>query len=191
MVVEAHVTTQSQSAKYYPLFNNTAAPSSQALSFLIAVRAHLSGCFVWLLHCFSVLGGQVDLCTGYSGPAVLDLSHHVVRALGVPEAARPQLIVNWTDENWDAWEERLSSPSSARHKVHSVVKRHVPARLAAALCLEADVGSDLNCANLAKSQKHALLKALTQFALPYSGHQGYAIVRRSCECVRAHAHALK
>jgi predicted flavoprotein YhiN len=107
---------------------------------------------------------------------VLDLSHHVVRALHVSKAARPKLIINWTDENRDAWEERLSSPSSASHRVHSVVKRHVPARLAAALCLEANVGSALNCANLARSQKHALLEALTRFALPYSGHQGYAVV---------------
>ena len=107
---------------------------------------------------------------GFSGPSVLDLSHHAVRALE-GGGARPLLLVNWTADSAADWDARLSCKSAAAKPVVSVLRAHLPARLAHALCAEADLLTS-NCSEIRKPARVALLDSLTRFKLPYDGHQG-------------------
>lgn len=109
---------------------------------------------------------------GYSGPSILDLSHYAVRALETKQAERPQLRINWSREDRDTWAMRLSSREAAAKKVVAVLRQHLPARLAAALCTEVNLPDTANCADITKAQRNSLLNALTGFLLPYTGHQG-------------------
>jgi predicted flavoprotein YhiN len=77
---------------------------------------------------------------GYSGPAVLDLSHLAVRAAERGEAP-PQLRVQWTGAGAEEWEARLQEGGA--QLVPSLLRREgVPQRLAEALCGEAGVPLD-------------------------------------------------
>lgn len=46
----------------------------------------------------SMRSGLLFTHKGYSGPAVLDLSHHAVMALERKQDKRPPLRVNWTGQ---------------------------------------------------------------------------------------------
>lgn len=109
---------------------------------------------------------------GYSGPAVLDLSHVVVRALESSPPSHPRLNINWTGDSQEEWMARLSHPSSLGSKVVHVVREHLPVRLAVALCSEAGISEVANCGDLRKSQKQTLLDLLNRFSLPYTSHAG-------------------
>lgn len=77
---------------------------------------------------------------GYSGPAVLDLSHHAVKAQERGDAA-PTVRIQWTGLDAAAWEARLFEGGAAL--VPSALRREgVPQRLAEALCAEAGVPLD-------------------------------------------------
>lgn len=58
-------------------------------------------------------GGFLLTHKGYSVPSVLDLSHHVVKALERGEAS-PGVRANWTGEGRNEWEERLLSGGAAQ-----------------------------------------------------------------------------
>ncbi|PRW59453.1 hypothetical protein C2E21_1555 [Chlorella sorokiniana] len=109
---------------------------------------------------------------GYSGPAILDLSHHVVKALERQQPA-PQIRAQWTGDAAADWEARLLEGGPAL--VPNMLRREgLPQRLAEALCLEAGVPLDRKLAELRKSERAELVAALTQYALPITGHEGYA-----------------
>jgi predicted Rossmann fold flavoprotein len=119
----------------------------------------------------STRGGFLFTHRGYSGPAVLDLSHLAVRALEDPRGSPPlRLLVQWTDLDRQAWESELA-PRGA--PVAGVLARHLPARLARALQREADVPEDRSLAQLRGGERRRLVAALTEFELPWSGHEGY------------------
>jgi predicted flavoprotein YhiN len=105
----------------------------------------------------------------------LDLSHHAVRVLDAQcDPSAVSYTINWTRDDRATWHERLTLKASASRKVLSVVKEHVPARLAAALCDEAHLREDIRCAQLSKKDREALLTALVQYRLPVTGHSGCA-----------------
>lgn len=105
---------------------------------------------------------------GFSGPAILDVSHHAVMAIeGGGEV--PVFEVNWTGrsaEDVDALFTRGGGP------VVSMVERLVPARLAAALVREAGV-EGVRIGDLRRDQRKALVKALTAYDLAITGHDGW------------------
>lgn len=117
----------------------------------------------------SSTGGFLVTHRGYSGPAVLDVSHVAVRSLEA-DGERAVLKVRWTPLDRDAWTRELAE---ARGLVTSAVGRRLPQRLADTLVLEAGVPIDRPCAQIRRDERTRLLDALTAYALPWTGHEGY------------------
>ncbi|HPQ70396.1 MAG TPA: aminoacetone oxidase family FAD-binding enzyme [bacterium] len=106
---------------------------------------------------------------GYSGPAVLDLAYVAVRAQLRGEAQ--PIFVQWTSLDEATWEQRLRQSENVQ--VATVLRRELPARLAAALQAEAGVAADCRLAQLRRDERRALVEALTRYRLPWTGHAGY------------------
>lgn len=105
---------------------------------------------------------------GYSGPAVLDVSHLAVKALEYGQKM-PEFRVNWTGEPREIWEQRLSS---GKMIVLNLLKEHLPNRLAEWLAEELGI-STVRVAEIKKNDRKKLLQYLTAYALPIDGHEGY------------------
>lgn len=121
--------------------------------------------------------------SGYSGPAILDLSHHAVRALDRADGKTPKLTVNWTGDDADAWRARLSSREAQPQRVLRQLRAHVPQRLATAVCDDLGVLGK-NCGDLTKGERAAIVEALVAYPLPYNGHLGcdwIAMMQEACE----------
>jgi hypothetical protein len=113
---------------------------------------------------------------GWSGPAVLDLSHNLVMAQerGLPP---PALNIRWArGMDRAAWEAVLGPAAGGGGAAAAgVLRRHgLPARLADALCAEAGLPAGRKVSEMRKAERAALLAALTEYRLPASGHEGYA-----------------
>jgi predicted flavoprotein YhiN len=127
---------------------------------------------------------------GFSGPAVLDLSHHVIKVLQEAGAVHqrqaspekglqnpsgltdgPCLRVNWTGVSATVWEERLKV--GGLPLVSTVLRRNgIRERLADALCEELGL-SQRKMSQLRQPERSALVAALTRFPLPIVGSEGY------------------
>jgi len=117
-------------------------------------------------------GGFLFTHRGWSGPAVLDLSHLAVRSrLAGGQRPLQPLLVRWTDWEEAAWEEALRG---ARGKVASLLARRLPDRLAAALLAAAGVPLDRAAPQLRRDERRRLLAALARYPLPWTGDEGYA-----------------
>ncbi|HEX9166257.1 MAG TPA: aminoacetone oxidase family FAD-binding enzyme [Gemmatimonadales bacterium] len=114
-------------------------------------------------------GGFLFTHRGYSGPAVLDVSHVLVRARMAGRAA--QLTVQWTAADAEAWDERLRGTGA--RTVLGAVRRALPERLGTRLVGEAGVAGDRPIAQVRREERRALVAALTNFALPWTGDEGY------------------
>jgi predicted Rossmann fold flavoprotein len=106
---------------------------------------------------------------GYSGPAVLDLSHLAVRsrlAGGLPQP----FFVQWTELDAAAWDELLrDTPGTA----FGALRRQLPDRLAEALLADAGVDGDRPLPQLRREERRRLVAALTHHPLPWTGDEGY------------------
>jgi len=109
----------------------------------------------------SVRGGFVFTHRGYSGPAVLDISHL---------AARSPLFVQWTDLDAAAWDERLRTGSGV---VMTPLRRALPERLAEALLAEAAIHPGRPHHQLRRDERRRLVELLTRYPLPWTGDEGY------------------
>lgn len=114
-------------------------------------------------------GGFLFTHRGYSGPAVLDVSHVAVRSLeaGGPRAA---VRVAWTTIDAATWSAALLD---ARGTALNFVARHLPQRLAEMLLDAAGAFRERTCAQLRRDERARLVTALTAFELPWTGHEGY------------------
>jgi len=113
-------------------------------------------------------GGFLFTHRGYSGPAVLDVSHVVVRAApGSPAAVR----VRWTAGGEAEWEAALRSEGS--RTVLGVLRGELPERLALALAAGAEVDPARPLAQLKREERLRLIETLVRGALPCAGHEGY------------------
>jgi len=112
------------------------------------------------------VGGFLFTHGGYSGPSILDLSHHVVR-----DPASP-LRAAWGAITAEGWRERLK-PAGAE-TVGGVLSRAVPSRLADLLAHEIGIARGTRVAQLRREDRVRLLEVLTDFRLPISGHEGFA-----------------
>ncbi len=114
-------------------------------------------------------GGFLFTHRGYSGPAVLDISHHAVRARA---AGQPQPIhVQWTGLDAAAWDATLRDAGTGG--VGALLRRHLPARLAETLLAEAGIADDHRLATLRREQRTALVTLLARYPLPWTGDEGY------------------
>ncbi|MSO56114.1 MAG: aminoacetone oxidase family FAD-binding enzyme [Acidobacteria bacterium] len=123
----------------------------------------------WTLESTST-GGFLFTHSGYSGPAVLDVSHVAVRSraeMGAPA----RLVVKWTalsDKDWDS----ALRPSGAR-TVLSAVAAQLPQRLAEALIESAGVDLRQKLSQLTRVERLRLIDILVRGELPWSGDEGY------------------
>ena len=114
-------------------------------------------------------GGFLFTHRGYSGPAVLDVSHVAVRSQwdgAVPASVR----VTWTPLDRAAWTQHLAG---ARGLAVTAVAAHVPQRLAEALVHEAQIAPSRTCTQIRRDERERLLACLTSFPLPWTGDEGY------------------
>lgn len=107
---------------------------------------------------------------GYSGPAILDLSHVAVRSrlAGTPV----ELLVNWAPDLDAAEWESLLTERSARG-VLTVLRDRLPARLAERLLEEVGVPEGCQLSQLPRAARRALVQRLTAYVLPWTGDEGY------------------
>lgn len=115
-------------------------------------------------------GGFLFTHHGYSGPAVLDVSHVLVRALEAGVPAR--LVACWTSRGDAAWEAALR-PEGTRI-VGSVLREALPERLAETLLGLAQVDGGRRLSQLRRVERLRLIDVLVRCPLPWSGHGGYA-----------------
>jgi predicted Rossmann fold flavoprotein len=109
-------------------------------------------------------GGFLFTHRGYSGPAVLDVSHLPARD------RRTTVRVQWSTTDRTEWEHRLGAPGRT---VLTTLAESLPQRLAARLMQEAGVPSDRRTADLRRTERVALLERLTSYALPWTGDEGF------------------
>jgi predicted Rossmann fold flavoprotein len=116
----------------------------------------------------SVRGGFLFTHNGYSGPSVLDVSHYAVRAL--EHGAQQPIHAQWTERSRDEIDQLLRrGNATVFNTLHGVVPERLLTRLLA-LC---DVAPSRIIPQLRRDERARLVDALTDFALPYTGHEGY------------------
>lgn len=124
-------------------------------------------------------GGFLFTHRGYSGPSVLDISHVVTRPANVASgfsqsnvasAFRRTIKAQWSTLAAAAWEKEFEVSSAL---VITLIARHVPARLAEQLMLEAGVPTDRRTSALKRTERLALIERLTSYELPITGDEGY------------------
>jgi predicted Rossmann fold flavoprotein len=115
-------------------------------------------------------GGFLFTHRGYSGPSVLDISHVVTRGSNVASGFSRTIRAQWCPLAAAAWEKEFDVPSAL---VITLVSKHVAARLAEQLMIEAGVPADRRTSALKRTERLALIDRLTAYELPISGDEGY------------------
>lgn len=113
-------------------------------------------------------GGFLFTHHGYSGPAVLDVSHVAARA---DPASPAEIRVRWTGLDESGWEAALR-PAGTR-TVLGTLRARLPERLAVALLGVARVDPASPLAQLRREQRLQLVETLVRGVLPWTGHEGY------------------
>ncbi len=116
----------------------------------------------------SATGGFLFTHRGYSGPAVLDVSHHAVRAAA---AGTPQpILAQWSAGDEAAWHAALQGGDGL---VVSRLRAKLPERLAQQLVAEAGLGAEHRIATLRREHRLALVERLCRYPLPWTGDEGF------------------
>jgi predicted flavoprotein YhiN len=68
------------------------------------------------------------------------------------------------------WDREFAAPSAS---IATILGRHVPARLAEQLMKECGLPADRRTSSLKRSERLALVDALTAYPLPWTGNEGY------------------
>ena len=105
-------------------------------------------------------GGFLFTHRGYSGPAILDVSH--VAARDRSAAVR----VQWAEVSEAAWAAQLSGATGT---VANALTVHLPTRLAVSLIEEAGIPPDRRATQLRRGERVRLLERLTAYPLPCHG----------------------
>jgi predicted Rossmann fold flavoprotein len=118
----------------------------------------------------SATGGFLFTHRGYSGPAVLDVSHVAVRSR-IEGDASARITVQWTARGELEWEAALR-PQGTR-TVAGAVRAALPDRLAATLIELADVEPTRALSELRRDERHRLIETLVRGELQWTGDEGY------------------
>ena len=118
---------------------------------------------------FTTHDGFLFTHRGYSGPAVLDLSHLAVRSRLAGGPPQP-IFVQWTGMGAEEWDRLFREGSGT---VAGLLRRHLPERLADALLADAEVDGSRGLPQLRKEERRRLVAALTHHPLPWTGDEGY------------------
>ncbi|HYJ32955.1 MAG TPA: aminoacetone oxidase family FAD-binding enzyme [Candidatus Binatia bacterium] len=113
-------------------------------------------------------GGFLFTHKGYSGPAVLNLSHLCVRAR-LEGRAQP-VLARWTSLDETAWERELREGEGT---LLAALRARLPARLAEALLEESGVDGAVALGQLRREDRRRVVLALTRFPLFWTGDEGY------------------
>ena len=113
-------------------------------------------------------GGFLFTHRGWSGPAVLDVSHVVSRALA---GGRPFSVTVVVRRRAARSGTRPSAPAPARSL--GVLRRSLPDRVAALVLEEAGVAPDAPLHRLPREARREVVRALTALPLPVEGTEGY------------------
>jgi len=114
-------------------------------------------------------GGFLFTHKGYSGPAVLNLSHLAVlsrRAGGEPQ----KIYVRWTTSDAEQWDRILLQGEGT---LLGLLRPHLPARLAETLLEMAGIDGRTQRSRLRREERRRLVETLTKHALPWTGDEGY------------------
>jgi hypothetical protein len=114
-------------------------------------------------------GGFLFTHRGWSGPAVLDLSHLAVRSR-LSGKKRQELHVQWTDLGPDDWDRLLRD---GRGGIPALLRRHLPERLADTLLAESGVPPARRLQELPRAERIRLVEILTRYRLPWTSDEGY------------------
>ncbi len=115
-------------------------------------------------------GGFLFTHRGYSGPAVLNISHVPVRSTFVG-GPRPTVFVQWTPRDRAAWDDDLRGRSGP---LLAILRQHLPERLGAVLLEELGLAG-VRLDQLRREERQRLSEALTHYGLPWTGHEGYRV----------------
>lgn len=115
-------------------------------------------------------GGFLFTHRGYSGPAVLDVSHVAVRARSEPQAPA-RILVQWTALDDSAWDVALRTHGT--QTVIGTLRAELPDRLAAVLVQVAGVDPMRTLAELPRDDRLHLIETLVRGALPLTGDEGF------------------
>jgi predicted Rossmann fold flavoprotein len=119
---------------------------------------------------FTTEGGFLFTHRGYSGPAVLDISHLAVRSR-LAGGPRQAVLVSWGGRSPEWWDARLREASTG--SVAGLVRGELPTRLADTLVQEAGVDPATPVAHLRREYRAQLVTALARYPLPWDGDEGY------------------
>lgn len=148
-----------------PLTQNPARHAALAgVSLEVTLTANIDG-----HRPFRSRGGFLFTHQGYSGPALLNISHLAVQSQQAGGPLQP-ISVQWSRLDAAAWNEVLSQSPGP---VGAAVRRHVPTRLVEALLDEGNIGRNQSTAQLRRDERQQLVKILTSYPLPWNGHEGY------------------
>jgi predicted Rossmann fold flavoprotein len=109
-------------------------------------------------------GGLLFTHRGYSGPAILDISHVPARHPGT------RVRVQWAAGDAAEWERRFADGQGT---VRGILASRLPERLAAQLMDEAHVPLDRRVSDLRRAERIALIDNLTSYTLPWTGDEGF------------------
>ena len=104
---------------------------------------------------------------GFSGPVVLDVYHH----FAAPDGASVRLEATWLGKAAPAWEQVLQS--GGRHTLSSVLREHLPRRLAQLLIARAGLDPEIKVATLTREARRRVLLELEHCELSLGGNEGY------------------
>jgi predicted Rossmann fold flavoprotein len=114
-------------------------------------------------------GGFLFTHRGYSGPAVLDVSHVAVRSRQ-SDAGNAVVRVQWAAVDATTWEALLESGPGL---VSTILSSHLPQRLGAHLLHDAGIPAERRAADLRRKERLALIERLTSYVLPWTGDEGF------------------
>jgi hypothetical protein len=114
-------------------------------------------------------GGFLFTHKGWSGPAVLDVSHVVSRALA---EGRPFAVTVSFGGSAEEREAALRAHSGSG-SVLGVLRRSLPDRVSALVLGEAGVAGDVPLHRLSREARREVVRALTSLPLPVEGTEGY------------------
>ncbi|HUE86052.1 MAG TPA: aminoacetone oxidase family FAD-binding enzyme [Vicinamibacterales bacterium] len=112
-------------------------------------------------------GGFLFTHRGYSGPAILDVSHVAARH-------RDAVIrVQWAATDAVEWERLCAGNGGRRALISTVLATRLPQRLAFQLMEEAGVPLERRTGELRRTERVALIDRLISYPLPWTGDEGF------------------